>query len=141
MKIPDLGGSMLKIVTIYSKPSDPVCTRVEKFLSEQDIVLKVHNVKTHPLSFGQISTLLRHFSLEHFYNPYGSGRKQGSQKIDFASLDRRMVFEQLAADNNLLHLPIIVAGRLMTVGDDFDRIRIMLQIKSNGSDPKPQSEK
>ena len=37
--------------------------------------------------------------------------------------------KQMAADNSLLRMPIIVSGRLLTVGDDFGRIGIMLQLK------------
>ncbi len=132
---------MLKIVMMYSNPSDPVCNRVEKFLSEQDVVLKVHDIKAHPLNVEQISRLLRHFNLEHFYNPSGNGGRHGNQSIDFASLDRKSVFQQLSANSDYLRLPIIVAGRLMTVGDDLDQIRIMLQIKNNGSEPKTEEEK
>ena len=54
---------MKKRVTLYSNPDDPACSNVEKFLSEQDIILNVHDVKTQPLDFNRISKLLRNFDL------------------------------------------------------------------------------
>ena len=46
----------------------------------------------------------------------------------------------MAEDNDLIRKPIIVAGRLMTVGCNIDKIREMLQIKSNGAGTEENEE-
>ena len=124
---------MKKRVTLYSNPDDPACSNVEKFLSEQDIILNVHDVKTQPLDFNRISKLLRNFDLKHFYNSNGNSRGSKKKKAESEPPDRQTIMEQMAADNTLMRLPIILSGRLLTVGDNFERIGIMLQIKPIGA--------
>ncbi|HHI01943.1 MAG: hypothetical protein DRP51_03820 [Candidatus Zixiibacteriota bacterium] len=123
---------MKKRVTLYSNPDDPTCQRVEEFLSEQDIILNVHDVKTRPLDFNQISKLLRNFDLKHFYNSNGHSKGRKKNKAESEPLDRQTIIGQLAADNTLLRLPIVLSGRLLTVGDNVDRIGVMLQIRPIG---------
>lgn len=131
---------MIKEVTIYSDPDNPTCARVEKFLSELEIKLKVHDIKAQPLNYNQISNLLQHFQIDHFYNSNGFSQKTTKDKAEPIQLDRNEVIEKMAANNKSIRLPIIATNRLMTVGDNLDTIKIMLQIKSNGSDPNEQDE-
>lgn len=119
---------MKKRVTLYSNPDDTACSRVEKFLSEQDIILNVHDVKTQPLDFNQISKLLRNFDLDHFYNSNGNSNGKKKTTAETGPPDRQTIIENMAADNKLLRLPIILSGRLLTIGDNYERIGIMLQI-------------
>lgn len=124
---------MKKKVTLYSNPDDLACRKVEKFLMEQDIILNVHNVTTKPLDLRQISKLLRNFDLKHFYNSNGhsKGRKKTATETD--SPDRQAMLELIAEDNTLLRLPIILSGRLLTVGNSTDRIGVMLQMTPGGT--------
>ena len=118
---------MKKRVTLYSNPDDTACKNVEKFLMEQDIVLNVHNIKNKPLDHGQILKLLRNFDIKHFYN--SNGHSNGKKKtVEATAPDRSNILEKMAEDNSLLRLPIVMTDRLMTVGDNINRIGIMLQI-------------
>ena len=126
---------MIRTVTLYSDPDSAECKSVEKFLSELEVKLIVHNVKERPLNYAQISELLRHFKIDHFYNSNGKSNGSGSKRSEAVVLDRKEVMQIMAADNKAIRLPIIVSGRLMTVGDNIESLKIMLQIKSNGSDP------
>jgi len=127
---------MKKRVTLYFDPDDTASKRVEKFLTEQDVILKVHDIKTRPLDLKQISKLLRNFDIKHFYNSNGhsAGKKKTSEP---APVDRNLIMEKMAADNSLLRLPIILSERLLTVGHNTDRIGIMLQI-TPGSEREPR---
>lgn len=119
---------MKKKVTLFTNPDDPTCVKVEKFLSEQDVILNVHNVKTQPLDIKQISKLLRSFDLKHFYNSNGHAKSGKKKTTETEPLDRETIFEKIAEDNTLLRLPIILSGRLLTVGNNCERIGIMLQV-------------
>ncbi len=127
---------MKKRVTLFTNPDDPGCKNVEKFLIEQDVILKVHDIKTRPLDFKQISNLLKNFDLQHFYN--SNGHSGGKKKtIETETPDRNTIIEKMAEDNSLLRLPLILSERLLTVGDNTNRIGIMLQI-TPGSEREPR---
>ena len=129
---------MIKRATIYSDPDDPGCASIEKLLNEEDVILKVHDIKAKPLDYKRLSELLRHFNLEHFYKNSSNGNsgRSGRGKTANMEMSRQEILQQIADDNSLLKLPIVVSGRLMTVGDNFERIKIMLQIKDNNSTPE-----
>jgi arsenate reductase-like glutaredoxin family protein len=82
----------------------------------------------------EICRLLRHFDLKHFLNSQSKSYKKFNLHEDIP--DRAEVLDLIADDNDLLIKPIIVSGRLMTVGFNKAKILEMLQIKSNGSDPE-----
>lgn len=123
---------MLKRVKIYTDPKDPLCSEAQSFLEEQEVLLQVHDVKQQPLSSMQISRLIRHFDLRHFLNEASQAYKKN--KLDKSLPEREEVIELMATDNDLLRKPIIVAGRLMTVGCNRDKIIEMLQLKVNGDE-------
>ena len=127
---------MKKRVTLYSNPDDTACKNVEKFLNEQDVILKVHDIKTRPLDYNQISKLLKNFDLKHFYN--SNGHSKGKKKTaEPETTNRNKIIEKMAEDNSLLRLPLILSERLLTVGDNTNRIEIMLQI-TPGSEREPR---
>ena len=80
--------------------------------------------------------MIRHLNLRHFINADSKVLKKSG--LEDNNLDRDEVFQLMADDNDLLRKPIVVAGRLMTVGCNIDKIKEMLQIKSNGSDPSDE---
>jgi regulatory protein spx len=125
---------MLKKVDLYLDPKDPHCQDIRSFLEEQEIDLHIHNIIKDPLSKGQLSGIIRHLDLKHFLNTESKIFKKN--RLDKEIPARDEVLELLAEDNDLLRKPIIIAGRLMTVGCNRQKIIEMLQIKSNGSDPE-----
>lgn len=122
---------MLKKVELYTDPNDPGCKDVNEFLKSLEIILDVHDVKKNPLKKEKIAELLRHFNLDHFINSNSGAYKKF--KLDKGIPGRDEVYEMMAEDNDLMRRPIIVAGRLMTVGCNIDKVKEMLQINSNGS--------
>jgi regulatory protein spx len=122
---------MLKKVELYTDLNDPGCSDVNEFLKGLEIILKIHDVKKDPLKKEEIAELLRHFSLEHFINRDSDAYKKF--RLDKGVPSRDEVYEMMAEDNDLLRRPIIVAGRLMTVGCNIDKVKEMLQISANGS--------
>lgn len=124
---------MLKRVTMYTDPKDTNCAEVRSFLEEQDIHLHLRNIKTDPLESLELSRLLRHFDLKHFLNADSKAYKKN--RLDKSIPGREEIIELIAGDNDLLRIPIIVSGRLMTVGCNRNKIVEMLQLKNNGSRP------
>lgn len=122
---------MVKKVVMYIKPLMIQCEDVKEYLIEQDVNLQVRDIKADPLGRPEISRLLRHFDLKHFLDINSKTYKKN--KIEKLMPERDEIISMMADDNDLLRVPIIVAGRLMTIGCNREKISEMLQIRRNGS--------
>ena len=127
---------MQKIVDIFMVPNDPDCVEVQEFLQQQDLRLKIRDIREKPLNEEEIARLVRHLDLKHFLN--SSSKVYSRKKLDKSLPSREEVIALMAEYNDLLRKPIIVAGRLMVIGPNRSKIIEMLQLKSNGSDPAEQ---
>lgn len=126
---------MFKNVVMYTKPKNGQCDEIKDYLIEQDIGLQIRDISTDPLGRPEISRLLRHFDLKHFLDSDSKIYKRN--KIDQLLPARDEIINLMVDDNDLLRVPIIVAGRLMTIGCNREKITEMLQIRKNG----PNAEK
>lgn len=122
---------MVKKVVMYIKPLMIQCEDVKEYLIEQDVNLQVRDIQADPLGRPEISRLLRHFDLKHFLDSDSKTYKKN--KIEKLMPERDEIISMMADDNDLLRVPIIVAGRLMTIGCNREKISEMLQIRRNGS--------
>lgn len=130
---------MLKMVKFYTDPKDDGCTKINEYLSDLEIQLQVYDITKDPLNKKQVGELLQHFNIDHFLNRESKAFKKN--KLDKDLPEREQVLEMIAEDNDLLRRPIIVAGRLMTVGCNVDKIKEMLQVGNNGHEPETNDSK
>ena len=128
---------MFKKVVIYIDPKNSQCDDIKNYLMQQDIKLQIHDIKTDPLGQPEISLLLRHFDLQHFLNIDSKIYKKN--KFDKFIPARNEIINMMADDNDLLRVPIIVSGRLMTVGCNREKITEMLQLRNNGLKPNNEN--
>nr|MBN2278376.1 hypothetical protein [candidate division Zixibacteria bacterium] len=124
---------MRKMVDFYMIPGDPGCEDIQEFLEKNEILLRIRDIKKEPLTYDKISRLVRHLNLDHFINK--SSKTYLRKGLDKNLPSRAEVIDLIARDNELMKFPITVAGRLMVIGPNLGKIKEMLQIKSNGSDP------
>lgn len=115
---------LIKKVDIYFDPDDPESRAHIEFFGKLDLVLRTYDLKNKPLNAAQIRRLICHYDLVHFLNPNHKSYKK--HKLDSNTIDRNEVVGLLEQDNLLFRLPIIVIGRLMTVGFNEKRIAEML---------------
>nr|MBN2276561.1 hypothetical protein [candidate division Zixibacteria bacterium] len=123
---------MIRQVDLYVHPNDSVGEEAKGFLEELEVILKVHDLKKSPLGRNQIEGLLRHFKPAHFFNPNYNGL--GRKKADSVINNRREVIDLISLDNGYLKTPVVVYGRLMTVG--FNRITIKTMLRMNVTSDK-----
>lgn len=124
---------MQKRVDFYTYPHETNCEEMRQFLQTQDLDLRVRDLTKQPLTYDELNRLIRHIDIKHFINVGSKAYKK--HQLDRELPDRNQIITYMAEDNDLLRKPIIIAGRLMTVGCNRQKIMEMLQIKSNGSDP------
>lgn len=124
---------MLRRVDLYTDPEEPGCDEIKEFLVTLDLDLRIRDLSVRPLGAEELDRLIRHIDMKHFINIASKAFKKF--RFDKVIPSRKEVIELMASDNELLRKPIVVAGRLMTVGCNRFKIMEMLQIKNNGSDP------
>ncbi len=124
---------MLRRVDFYTDPEEPGCDEIKEFLTTLDLDLRIRDLSSRPLGAVELERLIRHIDMKHFVNPASKAFKKF--RLDKVLPSRKEVIDLIASDNELLRKPIVVAGRLMTVGCNRFKIMEMLQIKNNGSDP------
>ncbi|MCP4706155.1 MAG: hypothetical protein GY865_16270 [candidate division Zixibacteria bacterium] len=124
---------MFKKVLMYVKPQNSHCDEVKEYLADQDISLQVRDVSSDPLKQPEITRLLRHFDLKHFLDTDSKVYKRN--KMDKLMPTRDEIINLMVEDNDLLRVPILVSGRLMTIGCNREKITEMLQIRNNGPMP------
>jgi arsenate reductase-like glutaredoxin family protein len=125
---------MLKRVDLYVYPNNKECEDISEFLREQEVDLRIRNIKDRPLSADEIAQLFRHFDTKHFLNESAASFK--THKLDRSLPPRRELFELMAQDNDLIRMPVIVAGRLMVIGCNISKIKEMLQIRDEEDEPE-----
>jgi arsenate reductase-like glutaredoxin family protein len=133
----------MKRVTMYMDPKSTHSTAVrkflEQFLQQYELDLRIHDVRLNPLTTRQLVDLFRYFNLEHFLSPtYEAASGNGDNG---SRPNRQEVIDSIARDNSLLRTPIIISGRLMTIGGDLKAISDMLQLRSNGDEPPTKARK
>ncbi len=115
---------LIKKVDVYLDPDDSNSRSHIQFFESLDVVLKTHDVKNRPLGSESIKRLVCHYNIAHFLNPNHKLYKK--HKLDSGELTRDEIIGLIEQDNLLLKLPIIVIGRLSTIGFNEKRIREML---------------
>lgn len=120
-----------KKVKYITHGCDDQCVETRAFIEEAGVLLDFRDLDKNPMSKDEIGKLLGHLNMSHFVNPMSeSYTKLG---FDKGLPDREKVLEAMAEDNTLLKRPIIVTIRLLTIGNDRQKISSMLQLSSNGN--------
>ncbi|MCP4569714.1 MAG: hypothetical protein GY841_19210 [FCB group bacterium] len=129
---------MHKKIVLYFDPRDESCGEIKEFLEKQGIDLRLHDISTNPLNARHLSGLLRNLDIKHFLSPASQNGKK--KQVEEAMGNRGDMIALMADDNSIVQWPILVAGRLMSVGSNRQAIIDMLQLSSNGSDPDDDPE-
>jgi arsenate reductase-like glutaredoxin family protein len=123
----------IRQVKVYANLEDPYCGEIIRYLEGTGLHLQIHDVKKQPLESEQISTLVRQYDLERFLDP--SSKPYKKNKLASVPLDREHVIELIANDNDLLRLPIVVAGGRISIGFDLRQIMGTLHIRAGDVAP------
>ena len=123
---------VIRQVKLYVNLADPFCGEVINLLENNSLHLVIHDVGREPLDSEQISALVQHYDLERFLNPSSKSYKKNN--LDEIMTDREKVIGLIAADNDLLRLPIVIAGGRTSVGFDLRQILGMLHIRAGGTE-------
>lgn len=124
---------MVRQIEIYTYQEDDKISELKDTCEENHIRYFIRDLKKEPLSAGQLSNLLKNYDIKHFIIDNGNGSRKLIDNLK--TIPREEVLEKLAANNNkMLKSPIIVAGRLTTVGINWETIRHILYLEEDGAE-------
>ncbi len=124
---------MSRRAQFYYRNPCPACEEAEKFLGEHDILVVVRDLKKEPFNRIELGHILRHFDFKHFIDSSGAVYKK--VKLDNSIPPREELLDLFVKYPDLLKYPIIVSGRLMTIGSGRQQLIDMFQlsVSDNGS--------
>jgi arsenate reductase-like glutaredoxin family protein len=120
-------GPLVRRVTVYADLGDPFCGEIIRLLEGAGLDLHIHDVSKEPLSYLQVSDLVKHYDLDRFLD--SSSKPYKRNKLAESAISREDVLKIIADDNTILRMPIVVSGGKISVGFDPRQIMEMLQIR------------
>ncbi|MEZ5360031.1 MAG: ArsC/Spx/MgsR family protein [Candidatus Zixiibacteriota bacterium] len=124
---------MLKRAQVYCKKSDSVCKDTKAFLEEHGILVEERNIAKEPLTKRELQTVLGFHNPKHYLDHTSPVYKK--EGLDESMPKHGELMELIIENPDLLKQPIIVSGRLMTIGTGKKQLMDMFQISpsDNGS--------
>jgi len=129
---------MLKRAQFYYHNPCSACEEAKSFLEDNGVILEARDLDQKPLLKHEIREILRNFDTKHFLD--SASPSYTKVKLDKKMPPRGELFEMLEKHPDLLKHPIVVYGRLITVGAGRKQLIDMFQItvSNNGSDKEKE---
>ncbi|MCK5126922.1 MAG: hypothetical protein KAR42_11760 [candidate division Zixibacteria bacterium] len=125
---------MLKRAHVYCNMEDSVCKETKVFLEENGVLVTERDISKQPLTKRELNRVLGFHNPKHYLNSACPAFKKN--KLDEKIPPREELLKLIAENPELLRQPIIMCGRLMTIGTGKKQLIDMFQIavSGNGSD-------
>lgn len=124
---------MLKKAKFYYRNPCPTCEEAKIFLEEQGVSVATRDLKKEPFNKIELSGILRYFDFKHFIDTTAAVYEKAG--FDKKTPPREELLDMFIKHPELLRHPIIVCGRLMTIGAGRQQLIDMFQlsVSDNGS--------
>jgi regulatory protein spx len=128
---------MVKRAQFYLRKPCPTAEEAKSFLEEHGVVVNERDLTARPLTRRELVTLLGYQDPRHYVDPTSPSFKK--MKLDKGLPSREEMLNMIVENPDLLRNPIILAGRLMTIGTRRQQLIDMFQItvSGNGSEEPP----
>jgi arsenate reductase len=127
---------MLKRAQFYFRNPCPGAEEAKHFLEEHGIVVSERDIDKRPLNKQELGAILGYHNPRYYLNAAAPAYKK--KKLDKVLPPRGELLELIVENPELLRVPVITAGRLMTIGNNRQQLIDMFQLKvsDNGSGEK-----
>jgi len=124
---------MLKRAQFYYRHPCTVCDEIKSFLAENGVLVSARDITQKPLRQSELAEILGYHNPRHYLDSASATFKK--ERLDKQMPTREELFLLIEAQPDLLKHPIVVTGRLMSVGTNRRQLIDMLQLKvsDNGS--------
>jgi len=124
---------MLKRAQLYYRNPCSVCEEAKSFLEDHGVIVLARNIIEKPLDKDELDGILGYHDPKHFLD--SASPNYAKQKLDKNIPLRGELLNIIEKHPDLLRQPIVVSGRLMTVGSNRKQLIQMFQltVSDNGS--------
>ena len=120
---------MVKRAQMYYKDSCSVCEEAKVFMEDNGVLLKIRDVSETPLTKRELLAILGYHNPKHYLDSTSATyRKKKFEKMIPSHAELMQVIED---HPDLLKYPIVMAGRLMTIGANRQQLTDMLQLSAS----------
>jgi arsenate reductase-like glutaredoxin family protein len=119
---------------MYFRNPCPGAEEAKEFLEEHGVLVMERDIGKKPLSKRELSSILGYQNPKYYLNTASPAYEK--EKLDKSLPPRDELLERVTKNPELLRVPIITSGRLMTIGNNRQQLIDMFQIRvsDNGSD-------
>jgi arsenate reductase-like glutaredoxin family protein len=130
---PDLlGGEMQKRAQMYYRNPCAACEETKTFLENHGVLVKVRDLTRDPLKKNELNVLLGYHDPRHYIDVMSPSFQK--RKLDEEMPSREELITMIVENPDLLRHPIVLSGRLMTIGFNRQQMIEMFQltVSNNG---------
>ncbi|NMC44763.1 MAG: hypothetical protein GYA46_12660 [candidate division Zixibacteria bacterium] len=124
---------MQKRAQFYYRTPCLVCEEAKSFLEGHGVIVTARDLNEKPLRRDELTSLVGYLDPRHYLDMTAAAYRKN--KLDKQMPARAELLELVEANPELLRHPIIVAGRLVTIGSNRQQLIEMFQltVSDNGS--------
>jgi len=122
---------------LYRNPCT-ICDDAKKFLEDHGVIVKVRDLTREPLKKRELSALFGTHDPKHYLDMMSPTYEK--QNLDTHTPPRHELMSMLEEHPELLRHPIVMCGRLMTIGNNRRQMIEMFQLTMSGNGSGGRSE-
>ena len=123
----------MKRAQLFVKQKCPTCEEAKAFLIEHGVLVTERDIIKKPLNRNELRSIVGYHDPRYYLDSASASFKKN--KLDAKTPSREEVINLITDNPDLLKHPIIVSGRLMTIGSNRQQMIDMFQltVSDNGS--------
>ena len=113
-------------VQIFGLKNSPATRAAERFFKERRVVIHMVDLKQKPMAPGEIKRFIERFGLTGLLD--SDGKAYVDAGLKYYKLSDAELLARIGRDPNLLRLPLVRGGKLLSVGHHEDAWKAMLAV-------------
>jgi arsenate reductase-like glutaredoxin family protein len=125
------GGKMQKRAQFFYRNPCTICDETKSFLEDHGVTVMARDINEKPLRRDELVSILGYLDPRHYLDMTSAAYRK--QKLDKQMPSQGELFELIESNPELLRHPIIMAGRLVTIGSNQKQLIEMFQLSVSGN--------
>jgi arsenate reductase (glutaredoxin) len=113
----------MQVVQIFGVKGSSSTRAAERFFKERSIPLQIVDLKQKPMAAGEIKRFIEKFGLANLLDT--GGKEYANAGLKYLKVSDSQLLQKIEAEPKLLRLPLVRAGKLVSVGQDEEAWKAM----------------